>query len=181
MSTTSEVDSIHFSFGKTGELSARFTSFPHDAQCASCILCITAQPAEIDMFNEEQLNIVSRLRRFWRENLDKCCLQALAQMTHDLYSEAMLENGIELNAQGLLNHFCFHTCDDLNAHSVLNIAQSFVSRSILAVNSEGLRDRGGKRVSDANAAKTMQNLAKTFTFIREKRENLVAIERRVMR
>ena len=133
------------------------------------------------MFNEEQLNIVNRLRRFWRENLDRCCLQALAQMAYELYSAAMLENGIDLDAQGILNHYCFHTCDDLNAHSVLNIAQAFVSRSILAVNSEGLRDRGGKRVSDANAAKTMQNLAKTFTFIREKRENLIATERRVMR
>ena len=180
MSTTSG-GSIHFSFGK-GELSARFTSFPHDAQCESCVLCTTYEPADPDFLTEEQMNIITRLKKFWRDNLDKSCLPALAQQTYLLYREAMLENDlVGLDAQGILNHFVIHTCDDLNAHSVLNIAQSFVSRSILAVNSEGLRDRGGKRVSDANAAKAMQNLAKTFTFLREKRESLIAIERRVLR
>jgi len=133
------------------------------------------------MLTLESRNIITRIRDFWRDNLDSTNIHALSQMTFELYSTQLLENDVQLDAQGILDHFSYHSCDDLNSHTILNIAQSFVSKTIVAVNGCGLKDRSGKRAADDTALKAMERASKLFCTLKEKREVLISKERKWMR
>lgn len=161
---------LRISFDNT---SARFTTFPDD-NSTSCVLCIHEHRTNMCPFDEEaNKNIAARLRDFWLKHLDTMSLDALVSTTHELYENSRIDDEVPMTARDIRNHFCFHLTDSLNTQTVFTIAQSFIARSVVALNSRALKDsRKGKRKACPDAIGTMEKSIKTFAFIQDKKAAL---------
>ena len=168
---------LSISFGHGG-LSARFSNFEHDADQGNCPLCLYQGSPDL-----ETQNILDELRDFWRRNLDSTNLHALAANSVELISRHgdVLEDFANLTPETILSHFTHHTCDALQSHTVLNIANAYLSKAIVSITQSGLKDRAGKRVADGEAIKVLEKSMKMFQSMKTQRDIIIYSQKTLLR
>ena len=94
-------------------------------------------------------------------------------MTLELYERLKTEDDPPLTAETIAAHYQFHTSDELQAHTIVNEAQSWLAKVIVSIGKNGLKDRNGKRAADGEAIKHMERATKAFLSLRQDRQHII--------